>query len=268
MSWDREPLEDGDTLDAATWTAQVDAGIAAVNAVDEPSCQHRTFGDAQAGPPIGPIPNDYGVGYSLFGNHDTHEYAGANATWGANLIAYNSATSFGGGDGTGVQNTSDRVVVGSANAGGPYVANGGLLCQRLWDPGFKVGMGHGDFVGEVEISVDIEVVDWFADQGLSDFIMFCLQFQLNGTDWYTIDRTERLESMSDKRSTTEDIDYTCSIRTRLIDDDVDAHGDSGVDLVTGVRAMVAIVDGQALDILTLGQWYLTTIPKHTSITVT
>lgn len=225
-----------------------------INDMDAESPRRGAFQEAHHGSLIklGGASTPYVVGWQ--GQH-TYSYT----TFGA-AVSYTPNTSFG------ADGSTDRTTIGDPLATGGYVGAGGPpIAVGPFSNGIALGMQshvtYEDVLG-ILISLNVEVFTY--ELGNADTIMFCLQFQTTSSPfWFTIDRSERFISVKDLvHSSGSGVAVDVPIRTFLLQSDLTAKGLATNLPITGIRAMVSIVNGSPGDSVTLRQVSLSAIPVH------
>lgn len=246
-------VEDGSALTGAEITNLLRIPEVVINDLEADSIRRGAFQEAHLGSLVrlAGASSPYVVGYQ--GSH-IYSYT----IFGA-AVSYTPNTSFG------ANGSADRTTIGDPSSGGGYVGAGGPPMAIAFPTGLALGMqGHQTYqnVLGLLLSLNVEILDF--ELGNSDTIMTCLQFQTTTSPfWFTIDRSERFTSVKDRRHTSGgQISLDVPTRTLLGPDDLTAKGLAATSPITGVRAMVSIVNGAPGDSVTLRQCCLSAFPLH------
>lgn len=271
-------LADGASLTGAQATAYFDGPKTPINAIDVEQLKRGSFGR----PHISPLYRGGGSDirdldtFQVNGDHGLHTYD--RATFG-NSLKYRSATDFQADDGTDTAinlGTSRWSMVGHPSAGGAYVGAGGPTMKLTWSTGVKLDNQASYYVGGILIGFNCEVVRLESPGAVTEHVGFTIQYQasdgVKASAWYTIPRSTRFVSLDDavlSGSTPFNGDpmIDVPIRTLLkVDDLVDHAGLLSTATVTGIRAMVTMVDNAAdAAILTLARCNLSAVPLHARV---
>lgn len=260
-TWDFDLIVDGDAASAGSVNTPFGDAQSAINDLTQTSTKVGCFNFRQAGTiatnPPGPL--------AIEGDDSgTHTYTFAN--FGTDIVYASYGNDTGSEAAPVVGGGTDRVIVGHTSAGGAY---SGPTAKLTWT-GVKIGMANGDNVAALLVMFNVEIRA--ADFGQADALdaVFSIQYQLNGTTWYTIDESERFVSLDDRvldlgTADETDVDFDVPIRTLITKEVVDENGNPAVDMVTGVRAMLSLYasggtyTGTGIE---LERWNLTVLPMH------
>lgn len=264
MAWEPDFYDDGDAADAGGLNARLNDLRVWVNDLTRAGLRRGTFNRFHAAQVLKASVNPLSKAYS--GNVDMVY----NTTTFNPSMTFAAAGANGGSDTAGVF-VGDRSVVGHPSCPG-YL---GGKCELTFDgAGYRLGMTNGDRVAAILLMFNVQTL--FINEGAPApapppgqvlRVFFCLQFKSNAAaDWRTIDRTERYYGHDahaiSRAAATEKLDFDTSIGCLLVPQDMTDEGFANTNFVTGVRAMVSLVDHGTDAVLTLRRFNLSAWPLH------
>lgn len=256
MTWDPQLHTDGETTTGTALDRELEAARDYINDIDDVALRDGTFNRHHAGTVLRNLTGNTAVTDGS-GSHTYDETAqGGSLTY----SSFGNNTGRGGADPAG---TGDRVIIGQ-NDSGPYTGGDALI--TFPGSGYYCGMTNGsepDNCAGIEVLLNVEIIDIVLAGATGAEVMTCIQYQLNGTTWYTLDESERFWDVDSKRTpgNTDPLRIDASYRGLIAAAEVGENGTPASDRVTAIRAMVSLyatAGGGSME-LTLGEWNLTAL---------